>query len=174
MERHLRKKEESELKSEDFLKQFLGGGTQKAKGEVEGETLIEWSYRPSAYLRVATILVPILLFLGYYAYKYLRGVKFAPLDLVITFFLIVFGSRLAGATKKYSLTTVGVFALLGTTWRALGRWGDFEHCRREGNLIVLARRKGFPRRIKLSCSETEKALHIMSVANEQISRRRWR
>lgn len=162
------------MKRDDFLKQFLGGQGSKARQELEGDVLIEWTNRVPIRLRVLYLLAPVVGLLGYYAFKYLRGAKFAPLDMVITFFLLVFGSRLAGTSRKYSLTTAGVYQFTGANWRKLGEWGQFESCRREEGTIILGKRKGYPRVLKLPCNDREKMMRVLALANEQISRHRWK
>ncbi|MFQ5905115.1 MAG: hypothetical protein ACE5JA_00930 [bacterium] len=162
------------MRSEEFLKQFLWGREKKQKVVIEGETLIEWSYRLPLAVRVLAIAVPVGLLMGYYALKYFRRVKFAPLDVVVTLSLLLFGSRIAASSGKYALTTVGVYGMLSGNWRSLGRWEEFKSCRREEESIILEKRKGFSRLVKLRCSEKERMLAVLGLANEQISKRRWR
>jgi hypothetical protein len=162
------------LKRDDFLRQFLGGQAERQKGKIEGDVLMEWTQRMPIQMRLLYVLGPVLLLLGYYAFKYFRGARFSPLDVVISFFLFVFGSRLAGAARKYSLTSVGVYELAGTNWRPLGKWNQFESCRREEHAIILTKRKGYPRTVSLKCADRQKMLRILALANEQISRHRWK
>jgi len=162
------------LRGDDLLKQFFAGQAQKQKGNIEGDVLIEWTQRVSARLRVLYVLGPVLLLLGYYAFKYFQGAKFSPFDIIVSFFLFIFGSRLAGATKKYSITSVGLYELTGTNWRTLGKWGQFESCRREEWSVILTKRKGFPRTVRLKCADRQKMVRMLTVANEQISRHRWK
>ena len=162
------------MKKEDLLRQLLSGQTQKQKGNLEGEVLMEWTQRVSPRLRLLYILGPVLLLLGYYAFRYFQGAKFSPFDVIISFFLFIFGSRLAGATKKYSLTSVGVYELAGTNWRKLGKWDELESCRREESSVILTKRKGYPKTVRLRCSDRQKMVRILTLANEQISRHRWK
>lgn len=162
------------MKPEDLLKQFLGARDKKQKVEIEGETLIEWSYRLPLVVRVLAILLPVGLIAGYYALKYFRHIKFAALDVIITLSLLVFGSRIAASSGKYTLTTLGIYGVMGGNWRSLGKWEEFKSCRREEQSIVLEKRKGFSRLVRLRCSDKGKMLAILGVANEQISKHRWR
>ncbi len=162
------------MKPEEFLRQFLGGREEKPKGQAQGEVLIEWTHRIPPALRVLYMIGPLAALGAYYGYKYYRGAKFAAFDVVMTFFVFIFGSRLAGASRKYMLTTAGIYELRGTNWRALGRWEQFESCRKEEKAIVLGRRRGYPRALKIPCSDKGRLLTIVTHANEQISRRRWK
>lgn len=162
------------MKRDDLLKEFLGPRAGKVKGKLEGEVLIEWTERTPLHRRILFVLGPVALLLGYYAVKYFRGVKLAPIDVIVSFFLFIFGSRLAGASRKYSLTTAGAYELAGTNWRRLGAWKQFESCRREEHSIVLTRRKGYPRAVRLRCTDRQKMLRVLALANEQISRHRWK
>ena len=136
--------------------------------------LIEWSYRAPVLVRVLTVLLAVALMLGYFALKHFRGFKMAPLDVVVTFVFFIFAGRFGTFSKSYSMTTVGIFEKLGANWRNLGRWKDFKSCRREEKKIILEKRKGFPRTVGLSCPERAKVLAVLSIANEQINKHRWK
>lgn len=156
------------------MRQFAGGKSQKPKVTVEGEVLVEWSYRAPVLVRAVTVLLAMGLMLGYYALKHFRGLKMAPLDVVVTFVFFIFAGRFSTFSKSYSMTTVGIFEKLGSNWRNLGKWKDFRSCRREEKKIILEKRKGFPKTVRLSCPEKSKVLAILSIANEQINKHRWR
>jgi hypothetical protein len=162
------------LRRDDILKEFLGVRGQKVKGKLEGEILVEWTQRLPVIHRVLYVLGPVAILLGYYAVKYFRGIKLAPIDMIVSFFMFIFGSRLAAASKKYSLTTAGAYQLVGTNWRRLGAWQEFESCRREEHTVILTKRKGYPRAVRLRCTDRHKMLSILALANEQISRHRWK
>lgn len=156
------------------MRQLAGGKSQTPKVTVEGEVLVEWSYRTPLLARVLTLLLVAALMLGYYALKYFRGAKMAPLDVVVTFVFIIFAGRFSAFSKSYSMSTVGVYEKLGANWRNLGRWNDFKSCRREEAKVILEKRRGFPSAIRLSCPDKNKVLAVLNIANEQISKHRWR
>ncbi|TET79722.1 hypothetical protein E3J38_06775 [candidate division TA06 bacterium] len=162
------------MRSDEFLRQFAGGKSQKPRVTVEGDVLIEWSYRAPVLVRVLTVLLVVALLLGYYALKHFRGFKMAPLDVVVTFVFFIFAGRFSTFSKNYSMTTVGVYEKLGGNWRNLGNWKDFKSCRREEKKVILEKRKGFPRTIRLSCPEKSKVFAVLNITNEQINKHRWR
>jgi hypothetical protein len=162
------------LKSEEFFRQFAGGREEKAKEQMQGQVLIEWTYRIPPALRALYVIGPLVVLGAYYGYKYYKGAKFAVFDVFMAFFIFIFGSRLGGASRKYTLTTTGIYELRGTNSRALGRWEQFESCRREEKAIVLGRARGYPKALKIPCSDGGKLLTIVTYANDQISRRRWK
>jgi hypothetical protein len=161
------------LTPEDFAEKFLRGKSQKQKLMVEGEVLLQWTHRIPTVVRILSVLVPALLLLGYFAFKYSRRVKLDPFDAIFSAFLLIFGARMAASSMQYSLTTVGVYRLLGANWLRVGSWKDFKSVSRKEGGLVLEKKSGLRKKVGLGCLETEKVLAAVAICNEQINKYRW-